>query len=199
MTNIQTGKSFSNKGVSMKVAVLCEFSGIVRDAFIKAGHTAISCDLLPTEVPGPHIQGDCRDYDWFGYDLMIAHPPCTYLCSSGARWWKNRKKKQEEAWLFVIKIWNSFHGKKCLENPVGILSTRWRKPDQYIQPWQFGHGECKKTGLWLYGLPKLEPTNIVAGRENRVHKMPQSKYRSKERSRFFPGIAKAMAEQWGNL
>lgn len=182
----------------MKVAVLCEFSGVVRDEFLKAGHDAISCDLLPTESPGPHIQGDCRDYDWSEYDLIIAHPPCFCLCVSGARWWSEKEEEQKRAIAFVKYIWNLPVKKICIENPVGKLSTVWRKPDQYIQPWQFGHGECKKTGLWLKNLPLLTPTKIVEGREHRIHKMPPGEDRWKERSRFYPGIAAAMADQWGD-
>lgn len=180
----------------MKVAVLCEYSGIVRNAFIKAGHDAISCDILPTESPGPHIQGDMLDHDWSGYDLIIAHPPCTHLCVSGARWFKDKKEEQKAAIKFFMDIWNLPVKKICIENPVGIMSTHFRKPDQYIQPWQFGHGETKKTGLWLKGIPLLKSTNIVDGRENRIHKMPPGPNRGKERSKFYTGIAEAMANQW---
>ena len=180
----------------MKVLVACEFSGIVRDAFIAKGHDAISCDLLPTESPGPHHQGDVRDLlDW-PFDLMIAHPPCTHLAVSGARWFKDKQEEQEAALYFVWDLLNAPIERICLENPVSIISTRIRKPDQYIQPWMFGHGETKKTGLWLEGLPLLEPTNIVEGRENRIHKMPPSEHRGRERSRTYQGIANAMAAQW---
>ncbi len=148
----------------MKVAVLCEFSGTVRDAFIRRGHDAVSCDLLPTESPGPHIQGDCLSHKWDGYDLIIAHPPCTYLCSSGLHWNKRipgREKKTEEAIEFVRAILSLPVNKIALENPVGCISTRIRKYDQSIQPYEFGHPESKKTCLWLKNLPKLKPTNIL--------------------------------------
>lgn len=181
----------------MKVAILCEFSGTVRDAFIKAGHDAVSCDLLPSDKPGPHFTGDCRDHDWSGYDLIIAHPPCTHLAASGARWWKDKQKEQLEALEFVRWIMGLPCDRICIENPVGKISKAIRPPEQYIQPWQFGHGETKKTGLWLKGLPKLEPTNIVDGRADRVHRLPPSKDRWKLRSLTYPGIANAMADQWG--
>lgn len=183
----------------MKVLVACEFSGIVRDAFIALGHDAWSCDLLPTEKPGPHIIGDVLDILDEDWDLMIAHPPCTHLAVSGARWFKYNRKEQGEALNFVYWLLNAPISKIALENPVGIISTRFWKPDQYIQPWQFGHGETKKTGLWLKNLPLLQPTDVVEGRESRIHKMPPSAERWKDRSRFYPGIAKAMAEQWGVL
>ena len=184
----------------MKVLIACEFSGIVRDAFKAKGHDAWSCDLLPTERLGNHIQDDVtslvyRRWD-SRWDLMIAHPPCTYLAGCGARWWKDKKKEQEFAIKFFMMLTLAQIPKICIENPVGIMSTVWRKPDQYIQPWQFGHGETKKTCLWLMGLPKLQPTNIVKGREARIHKMPPSKDRGKLRSITFQGIAEAMATQW---
>lgn len=182
----------------MKVLIACEFSGIVRDAFIAKGHDAISCDFLPTEKPGKHYRGDVLDILNHGFDLMIAHPPCTHLAVSGARWFKDKLVEQEEALQFVRILLNAPIHRIALENPVSIISTRIRKPDQYIQPWQFGHGETKKTGLWLKNLPLLKPTNIVEGRENRVHKMPPSSNRGKDRSRTYQGIADAMAEQWGN-
>jgi len=185
----------------MKVLVACEFSGIVRDAFIARECNAVSCDILPTERPGPHYQGRLEDFIGKGdeWDLIIAHPPCTHLCSSGARWWKDKKEEQQYAIDFVMMIANRNCPKIAIENPVGILSTYWRKPDQYIQPWQFGHGETKKTGLWLKGLPRLKPTNVVSGREARIHKMAPSKDRSKLRGITYQGIANAMAEQWGEL
>jgi len=183
----------------MKVLVACEFSGVVREAFRKRGHYAVSCDLLPTEIPGHHIEGNVlhqlRYYD--NWDLIIAHPPCTYLAVSGARWFKDKKQEQEEAVKLFMALANSPIPKIAIENPVGIMSTRWRKPDQIIQPWQFGHGETKATCLWLKNLPKLVPTNIVEGREARIHKMPPSKDRGKLRSITYQGIADAMAEQWG--
>ncbi|UCF13106.1 MAG: hypothetical protein JSW06_02320 [Thermoplasmatales archaeon] len=183
----------------MKVLVACEFSGRVRDAFIKQWHDAISCDLLPTESEGPHYQGYLEDFIGGGkeWNLIVAFPPCTYLCSSGARWWKDRKKEQEQAIAFVMMIANRNCQKIAIENPIGILSTQWRKPDQIIQPWQFGYGETKATCLWLKNLSKLKSTNIVAGREARVHKMAPGKNRSKLRSITYQGVADAMAEQWG--
>lgn len=180
----------------LKVLIACEFSGIVRDAFIKKGHNAISCDILPTEKPGPHYQGDVLDIINDGWDLMIAHPPCTHLAVSGARWFKYKQKEQTEALKFIKILLNAPIKKIALENPISIISTKIRKPDQIIQPWQFGHGETKATCLWLKNLPKLKSTNIVDGRENRIHKMPPSKDRWKNRSRTFHGIANAMADQW---
>lgn len=180
-----------------KVAVLCEFSGVVRDAFIRHGHDAISCDLLPTEVPGPHIQGDCLAQDWSGYDLIVAHPPCTHLAVSGARWFLDKAEEQAQALDFVRRIMEIPVPRLALENPISIISTRIRKPDQIVHPWQFGHGETKATCLWLKGLPKLVPTSVVDGREARVHRLPPSPTRWKERSLTYAGIATAMASQWG--
>lgn len=180
----------------MKILVGCEFSGIVRDAFINEGHDAVSCDLLPTERPGPHIQGDIIDH-LSGWDMMIVFPPCTHLAASGARWWKDKQQEQAEALDFVLKLLNAPIEKIALENPVGKIGTAIRKSDQIIQPWQFGHGETKATCLWLKNLPKLNPTKIVDSREARVHKMSKSKDRWKNRSRTLLGIAKAMAQQWG--
>jgi len=181
----------------VRILVACEFSGVVRRAFRKRGHDAWSCDLLPSEDGGEHYQCDISERIYEDWDLMIAHPPCTHLAVSGARWFKDKKEEQEEALQFVEYLMDAPIGKICIENPVSIISSRIRKPDQIIQPWQFGHGETKATCLWLKGLPKLVPTNIVEGREARVHKMPPSKDRWKERSRTYEGIAKAMAEQWG--
>ena len=181
----------------MRVLIGCEFSGIVRDAFSDVGHYAMSCDILPTETHGSHYQGnllDILDQDW---DLAIFHPPCTHLAVSGARWFKYKQKEQAEALEFVRMLLDAPIDKICLENPVSIISSRIRKPTQYVNPWEYGHPETKKTGLWLKNLPKLLPTNIVEGRENRVHRMPPSPDRWKERSRTFTGIANAMAEQWG--
>ena len=183
----------------MKVLIACEYSGTVRDAFIKAGHDAMSCDLLPTDVAGPHYQGDVTEVLNDGWDLMVCHPPCTHLAVSGARWFKEKKKEQAEALDFVELLLNAPVYKICLENPVSIISSRIRKPNQIIQPWQYGHGETKATCLWLKNLPLLKPTNIVEGREARIHKMPPSPNRWKERSRTFQGIADAMAAQWGCL
>jgi site-specific DNA-cytosine methylase len=181
----------------MRVLVACEFSGIVRDAFSSLGHDAWSCDLLPTETPGQHIQDDVFNHINDNWDLMIAHPPCTHLAVSGARWFKNKKLEQELALAFVLGLLDAPINKIALENPVSIISSKIRKPDQIIQPWQFGHGETKATCLWLKNLPKLKPTNIVEGRENKVWKMPPSKYRWKLRSITYQGIADAMADQWG--
>ena len=181
----------------MRVLITCEFSGVVRDAFTQRGHDAISCDLLASESLGLHHQGDVRDVLHDGWDLMIAHPPCTHLAVSGARWFKDKREEQKEALAFVRLLLAAPIERIALENPVSIISSRIRKPDQIIQPWQFGHGETKATCLWLKNLPKLRPTNIVEGREARVHKMPPSENRWKERSRTYQGVADAMATQWG--
>ena len=183
----------------MKVLVACEYSGTVRDAFIAAGHEALSCDLLPTDIPGPHYQGDVRDVLNDGWDLMIAHPPCTHLAVSGARWFKDKQAEQAEALDFVRLLLDAPIERIALENPISVISSRIRKPDQIIQPWQFGHGETKATCLWLKGLPKLTPTDIVDGREARVHKLPPSADRWKIRSTTYKGIAEAMAQQWGKM
>jgi hypothetical protein len=181
----------------MRVLVACEFSGTVRDAFIARGHDAMSCDLEPTDKPGPHYKGDVMDVINDGWDLMVAHPPCTHLAVSGARWFKNKQKEQAEALEFVRILLDSKIDKIALENPISIISSRIKKPSQVIQPWQFGHGETKATCLWLKNLPLLKPTNVVEGREQRIHKMPPSKDRWKLRSATFQGIADAMANQWG--
>jgi site-specific DNA-cytosine methylase len=183
----------------MKVLIGAEYSGIVREAFAEKGHDVMSCDLLPTEIPGNHYQGDIRDVLYDGWDLMIAFPPCTDLAVSGARWFKEKRAdgRQQAAIEFFMMLANAPIEKIALENPVSIMSTQWRKPDQIIQPWMFGHGETKATCLWLKNLPKLEPTNIVEGREQRIWKMGPSEHRWKERSRTFTGIAEAMANQWG--
>ena len=179
--------------------VACEYSGRVRDAFRKLGHYAISCDLLPTDQPGPHHQGDVRDVLHDGWDLMVAHPPCTHLAVSGARHFAAKKASgvQDEALDFVRLLMAAPIPRIAIENPISIISSRIRKPDQIIQPWQFGHGETKATCLWLKNLPPLVPTDIVDGREARVHRMPPSADRWKKRSETYLGIAKAMAEQWG--
>ena len=179
-----------------RILVACEFSGRVRDAFIKNGCDAISCDLLPTDQPGPHYQGDVLDILDDGFDLMVAHPPCTHLAVSGARWFKYKQKEQAEALDFVRRLLDADIPQICLENPVSIISSRIRKPDQIIQPYEYGHGETKKTCLWLKNLPKLKPTNVVDGREPRIHNLPPSKDRWKIRSLTFQGIADAMGEQW---
>jgi hypothetical protein len=185
----------------MKILVACESSGIVRDSFKAKGHDVWSCDLLPSESPGNHIQEDVIPKLKYSWDMIIAHPPCTYLASSGARWFHTstaRERQQNEA----IAFFNAFLLADCprvaIENPIGIMSTKYRKPDQIIQPWMFGHGETKATCLWLKGLPKLKPTDIVPGREARIHKMSPSPTRGKDRSRTYQGIADAMANQWGD-
>lgn len=158
----------------------------------------MSCDLLPTESEGAwHYQGDVRDVIDKGWDLMIAHPPCTHLAVSGARWFKDKQKEQEDALLFVRWLFDAPIRRIAVENPISIISTRIRKPDQIIQPWQFGHGETKATCLWLKELPKLQPSSIVHGRSPRIHFESPGPDRWKNRSRTFTGIAKAMAEQWG--
>lgn len=182
------------------VLIACEFSGVVRDAFRRCGHDACSCDLLPCEAGGNfHLQQDVRTVLSGDWDLMVAHPPCTYLASSGARWFKSRKKEQVEAVNFFMQLARASIPRIAIENPIGIMSTRWRKPDQIIQPWQFGHGETKATCLWLKGLPTLIPTEIVAGRNARVWRMSPSVDRGKLRSITLRGIADAMASQWGVL
>lgn len=181
----------------MKILIACEFSGTVRDSFIGLGHDAMSCDLLPTEKHGPHYQGDVFDIINDGWDIMIAHPPCTHLAVSGARWFEKKQNEQAEAIEFFMKLVNAPIEKIAIENPISIMSSKYKKPTQIIQPWQFGHGETKATCLWLKNLPPLSPTNIVGGREQRIHKMPPSPGRWRERSRTFPGIAEAMANQWG--
>jgi hypothetical protein len=182
----------------MRVLVACEFSGIVREAFRKRDHDAWSCDLLPAEDDRVHhLKDDVLTVLHLGWDLMIAHPPCTHLAVSGARWFKDKQQEQAEALGFVGLLLNAPIPKIALENPISIISSRIRKPDQIIQPWMFGHGETKATCLWLKNLPKLVPTNIVEGRVARVHKEPPGPDRWKNRSRTMQGIADAMAEQWG--
>ena len=207
----------------MKVLIACEYSGTVRDAFIKRGHQAISCDILPTDVPGPHYQGDVFDLiddrNSNGWDLMIAHPPCTYLTVTGNKWMKpefahrfpDRHKQRQEALEFFKRLFECNIPRVCLENPVGVVSTMYRKPTQYIHPWQFGDPHSKKTGLWLKNLPALIPTKIVEpqfhaykdGRKDPVWHMDSMKLppleRMKFRSKTFQGIADAMADQWSNL
>ena len=184
----------------MRVLIACEYSGRVRDAFTALGHQAMSCDLLPTDVPGWHYQGDVRDVINDGWDLMIAHPPCTHLAVSGARHFAAKRESgvQQEALEFVRLLLDAPIPKIALENPVSIISSAIRKPDQIIQPWQYGHGETKATCLWLKNLPLLRPTNIVPGRDDRIHKMAPSPDRWKKRSITYQGIADAMANQWGN-
>jgi hypothetical protein len=181
----------------VRVIVGCEFSAVVRDAFREAGHDAWSCDLLPTEGdPRWHIRGDVlRVLD--GWDLGIFHPPCTHLAVSGARWFKDKRAEQQEALSFVRKLLGAPIPHIALENPVSVISSRIRKPDQIVQPWMFGHPETKATCWWLHGLPLLQPTQIVEGRTPRVHHEPPSPDRWKNRSRTLPGMAAAMAAQWG--
>jgi hypothetical protein len=198
----------------MRVLVACEYSGRVRDAFAASGHDAMSCDLLPTDVPGPHYQGDVRDLLDDGWDMMIAHPPCTYLCSSGLHWNKRRPERAqmtEDALEFVRLLLNAPINRIALENPVGCISTRIRKPDQTIQPWQFGHDASKATCLWLKNLPLLKPTFLVEGRlvngrrrwgnqtDSGQNCLPPSTDRWKARSETYQGIASAMVNQWGYL
>jgi site-specific DNA-cytosine methylase len=191
----------------MKVLIACEYSGTVRDAFIRRGHDAISCDLLPTERPGPHYQGDVRNILGDSFDLMVAHPPCTHLAVSGARWFKDKQIEQAEALDFVRLLLSAPIEHIALENPISIISSRIRKPDQIVHPWQFGHPESKATCLWLKNLPRLVATNILekpaSGRwSNQTpsgqNKLGPSEDRWKIRSATYQGIADAMAEQWGN-
>jgi hypothetical protein len=185
----------------MLVLIACEESGTVRDAFIAAGHEAISCDLVESRVPGPHYKGDVFNIIHYPFDLMIAHPPCTHLSVSGAKHFAEKKldgRQHEGVSFFMRLIKESRHIPMiAIENPICIMSRLYRKPDQIIQPWQFGHGETKATCLWLKNLPRLQPTNIVEGRQDRIHKMPPSPERAKERSKTYQGIAEAMASQWG--
>ena len=207
----------------MKVAILCEFSGIVRDAFIARGHDAISCDLLPGEKPGPHIQGDCRDYDWSGYDLIIAHPPCTYLSTVGNRAMKENPDRiydRYEAFDFFLWCYFLPVEKICVENPTGYINSHFRKPDQIIHPYFFGDHEMKRTCLWLHGLPPLihspesdlffpkthtkkpEPYYQIQGKKcngKNIYFTESLRSNSRARSKTFPGIARAMAGQWGEL
>ena len=192
----------------MNVLIACEFSGVVREAFRKKGHNAFSCDIIDTKIDSPfHLKGDVFQYlkGDLSWDLLIAFPPCTYLCISGNKWMKpeykdrfpNRQQQREDGLSFVRHLMCCSVEKICIENPIGIISSRIRKPDQVLQPWMFGHGETKATCLWLKNLPPLRPTNIVSGREARIHKMAPSPTRSMERSITYQGIADAMADQWG--
>jgi len=190
----------------MKVLVACEFSGTVRDAFIEQGHDAVSCDLLPTEKPGLHYQGDIRNMLSVDvWDLMIAHPPCTYIANSGVSWLyrkEGRWEQMREGARFFKMLLDTDIDKICIENPIihkYAVEIIGRRQDQVIQPWMFGHGEQKATCLWLKNLPPLEPTDIVDGREQRLHRLPPSKDRAKIRSMTYPGIAQAMAEQWSGV
>ena len=187
----------------MRVLIACEFSGVVREAFRKRGHDAWSCDLLPALDGSPfHIKGDAKKAVCSDWDLVLIYPPCTFLTVSGARWWADRKKEQAEA----IKFFMFFTHLCCrwaIENPIGLMSRLYRKPDQIIQPWMFGHGETKATCLWLHGVPPLKPTNIVEGRVGRVWKespgIKNGLTRQQRRSITYLGIADAKAEQWGGL
>lgn len=183
----------------MRVLVACEYSGQVRDAFRRLGHDALSCDLLPSETPGPHYQGPVQDVLGDGWDLMVAHPPCTDLAVSGSRWLAQKQAdgRTESALAFVRLLMNAPVDRWCIENPISLISSRIRKPDQIIQPWEFGHGETKATCLWLRNLPRLRPTSYAEGRDSRVWLMPPGPDRWKERSRTYAGVATAMAEQWG--
>jgi hypothetical protein len=184
----------------VRVLIACEESGTVRDAFIGQGHLAMSCDLLPTRSPGPHYQGDVRDVLHYPWDVMIAHPPCTHTSVSGARHFAEKRMdgRQQAGVSFFMELWRAPIACVAIEQPVSIISSLFRKPDQILQPWWFGHGETKATCLWLRGLPLLTPTNIVEGREARIHRMAPSPTRSRERSATYPGLAEAMASQWGN-
>lgn len=199
----------------MRVLIACEYSGTVRDAFRALGHDAMSCDLLPTDKPGRHYQGDVFDAIWaLGpfWDLMIAHPPCTYLCSSGLHWNKRqpgREQKTQEALAFVQRLMDAPIARIAIENPIGRIGTAIRKADQIIQPYQFGHDASKQTALWLKGLPKLTPTQLVAPRlvagkarwanqtDSGQNRLSPSHDRWKLRSTTYQGIADAMAQQWG--
>ena len=194
----------------MKVLVACEASGIVRDAFLALGHDAMSCDLEPTDAPGPHYQGDVRDVLGNGWDLIIAHPPCTHLAVSGARWFPEKRAdgRQQAAIEFFLLLANAPAPRVAVENPIGIMSSLYGEPTQVIQPWQFGHPEFKATCWWLKNLPKLQPTEILTPPSsdspawsawNRVHRCPPGPMRAKLRSWRFPKIAAAMADQWGRL
>ncbi len=182
----------------MRILVACEYSGRVRDAFRSRGHYAMSADLLPTEAPGPHHQGNVLDILGDGWDMLVAFPPCTHLCASGACWWpaKVADGRQQAGIDFFMAMANAPIPHIAIENPVGLMSSRWRKPDQIIQPWMFGHGETKATCLWLKRLPLLRPTNIVDGREQRLHRLPPSPDRAKLRSLTYQGVADAMGSQW---
>lgn len=185
----------------MKVLVACEFSGIVREAFRNRGHDVWTCDLLPreTQFQDQHLRGDVLEYlDYVKWDLMIAHPPCTDLSVSGARWFKNKRETQPQAIEFFMALVNASIPRIAIENPISIMSTRYRKPDQIIQPHRFGHAESKATCLWLKNLPLLQPTKIIDPPYHaRVHREPPGPDRWKNRSRTYRGIAEAMASQWG--
>lgn len=180
----------------MRILIACEFSGIVRRNFELLGHGAWSCDFLESEQPGNHLQCDVLTILDQGWDLLIAFPPCTYLAASGARWWSEREREQEDAIAFFMKFINAPIKHKAIENPVGVMSNRYQPPDQWVHPWQYGHGETKKTGLWLHNLPPLVPTEVVSEREPVCHYVSPGPERWKDRSRTYSGIARAMAMQW---
>lgn len=195
----------------MHILIACEYSGTVRDAFIRAGHDAMSCDLLPTDVPGPHYQGDVFDIINNGWDMMIAHPPCTYLSVSGMHWTARGLRDPqltEDALEFVTRLMAASIPRIAVENPISVISSRIRKPDQIINPWQFGHDASKRTCLWLKNLPLLTPTEIIEPRivngkkrwanqtDSGQNRLPPSDDRWKIRSETYTGIAQAMAEQW---
>lgn len=184
----------------MRVLVACEYSGRVRDAFRRRGHDAMSCDLLPTEVPGPHYEGLVEDVLDDGWDLMVAHPPCTHLAVSGSRHFPEKVAdgRQQAALDFVRLLMDAPIPRWCIENPVSVISSVICPPNQIIQPWEHGHGEVKATCLWLKNLPRLKPSHCVDGREARVHLMPPGPDRWKERSRTYQGVADAMGQQWGS-
>ena len=183
----------------MKILLACEESGVVRDAFSKLGHNAWSCDILPSRSPGQHYQCDVREVLYDDWDMVIAFPPCTDLCVSRARWFEQKRANgdQQRSIEFFMLFANHPCPRVAIENPVGIMSTLYRKPDMVLQPWQYGHGETKATCLWLRGLPLLKPTNIVSGREPRVHRMAPGPERARLRSQTYQGVADAMASQWG--
>lgn len=185
----------------MRVLVGCEESGVVRDAFLRLGHEAMSCDLEQTRSPGPHYQGSVMDVIDYPWDLAIFHPPCTHLSVSGAKHFQAKRmdgRQQAAVSFFMSLVRRSMHVPMvAIENPVCIMSSLYRKPDQTLQPWQYGHGETKATCLWLKGLPLLRPTDIVSGRDARIHKMAPGPNRARDRSATYQGVAHAMASQWG--
>lgn len=181
----------------MKILIACEFSGEVRNAFSRYGHDAWSCDILPSATPGNHIQGDVYDVLYDPWDMLIGFPPCTHLCISGARWFAEKVEEQAAASAFFMSLVNAPIHKICIENPIGVMSTKHRKPDQIIHPYHFGHSETKATCLWLKNLPRLNHTYVSVGRKGRIHNMAPSKDRGVLRSIMYPGIAAAMAKQWG--
>jgi hypothetical protein len=185
----------------MNVLIGCEESGTVRDAFARLGHKVLSCDLQPTRSDGPHYQGDIFDVIDYPWDLAIFHPPCTHTSVSGSRHfadkWKDGRQAAGVSFFMNLERRSRHIPRRCFEQPVSIISSLYRKPDQILHPWQFGHGETKATCLWLFGLPLLIPTDIVEGRVDRIHKMPPGPNRARERSKTYDGIAQAMAQQWG--